>query len=310
MTRRILGSLVVAALAVGGCSLPGNVTGSREVSAVFDDVGDLVSGHSVQVADVRVGSISSIELTEDFRARVTMSLKDGVFIPRQSRAILRTTSLLGEKFIEIRPVDDDPMAGDDLVDGDVLSEVGQAPELEFVAEQAVEILGSVVAADVQTLVETGATGFGGRAPELRTIVDNLAVISGTLADQSDNLVRIVTALDGATTALAGSATDIGQLLEDLAQTTTILADNREVALEAVRQLTRLARIQNETVFGPYLAEVNQQVRHLDAILAAVASNQTQVADLLYWLSQFADLVPRGAPNGFAQVYGLLAPVES
>ena len=211
VTRAAL--LVAFSVVAASCALPGNVTGSREISAMFDDVGDLVTGHSVQVADVRIGSVTDIELTDDYRARVTMSIKDDVFVPRESRALLRTTSLLGEKFIELRPIDeDDPLAGTDLVDGDTIDESTEAPELEFVTERAVEILGSVVASDVATLVETGSIGFAERGPELRSLVEDLSTISGTLADQTDELVRIIDALDGATATLAEGATDIDSLL--------------------------------------------------------------------------------------------------
>ena len=64
-------------------------------------------------------------------------------------------------------------------------------------EQAVQILGAVVSTDVATLVETGAVGFGGRAAELTSLVEDLSTVSGTLADQTDELVRIIDALDGA-----------------------------------------------------------------------------------------------------------------
>lgn len=306
--RRVahLAGLVAAALVVASCSLPGTVEGSREVTATFDDVGDLVTGHSVQVADVRIGSVVGIGLTDDYRARVTMSLKDGAFIPAESQALLRTTSLLGEKFIELRPLDpENPMAGTDLVDGDVIEDTAQAPELEFVTEQAVEILGAVVTNDVATLIETGAEGFGGRGPELRALVGDLSTVSATLADQTDEIVRIIDALDGATATLSEGSSDIDALLVNLAETTQVLADNRDEAIDAIRGLTRLARVQNENVFEPYLAEVNTQIRQLDAVLAVVDQDQQQVADLLIWVSRFADKVPRGIPNDFAQVYALL-----
>ncbi len=300
--------LLLAAFAVlaASCALPGNVTGSREITAMFDDVGDLVTGHSVQVADVRIGSVTDIELTDDYRARVTMSIKDDIFVPRESRALLRTTSLLGEKFIELRPLnEDDPLAGTDLVDGDAIEESTEAPELEFVTERAVEILGSVVASDVATLVETGSIGFAERGPELRSLIEDLSTISGTLADQTDELVRIIDALDGATATLAQGAPDIDALLVNLAETTGVLADSRDEAIDAVRELTRLAQVQNDTVFEPYLDVVDTQIKQLDAILAEVDRDQQQVADVLFWLARFADTLPKAVPGDFAQVYGLL-----
>lgn len=298
--------VIASTLVVASCALPGNVTGSREVTAMFDDVGDLVNGHSVQVADVRIGSVTDIELTDDYRAKVTMSIKDDVFVPLESRALLRTTSLLGEKFIEIRPLDeDDPLAGTDLVDGDELTESTEAPELEFVTERAVAILGSVVSNDIATLVETGSISFADRGPELRSLIEDLSTISGTLADQTDELIRIIDALDGATATLAGGASDIDSLLVNLAETTGVLADNRDEAIDAIRELTRLAQIQNDTVFEPYLDVVDTQIKQLDAILAEVDRDQQQVADTLFWIAQFADKLPQAAPGDFAQVYGLI-----
>ena len=306
--RQLRIALVGLALSVllGACALPGNVGGSREITATFDDVGDLVSGHSVQVADVRIGSVVGVELTEDFQARVTMSIKDDVFIPVESRALLRTTSLLGEKFIELRPLDEEnPTAGTDLRDGDVIEDATAAPELEFVTEQAVQLLGSVVASDIGTIIETGAVGFGGRGVELRSIVEDLSVVFGTLADQTDELVRIIDALDGATATLADGSGEVSELLTNLAATTEVLAENRDEAIEAIRQLTRLATVQNDTVFEPHLAAVDTQIKQLDAILAEVSRNQQQVTDLLFWVSRFAVNVPKAIPEDFAQVYGLV-----
>lgn len=310
MTRRPLlrtgALLVLAALLAGSCSLPGNVTGSREITATFDDVGNLVEGHSVQIADVRIGSVADIELTEDYEARVTMSIKDDIFVPVESRALLRTTSLLGEKFIELRPLDEEnPTAGTNISDGATLENTSAAPELEFVAERAVTILGSVMASDVATLIQTGSAGFADRGPELRSLVEDLSTISGTLADQSDELVRIIDSLGRASETLADGADDLDQLLVNLAETTQVLADNRDEAIDAVRELTRLAQIQNDTVFEPHLETVNTQIRQLDAILAEVDRDQQQVADVLFWLAEFAEKLPQAVPGDFAQVYGLV-----
>lgn len=295
--------LLVGSLVAGACTLPGTIRGSRELTAVFEDVGDLVVGHSVQVADVRIGSVVGIELTDDHQAEITMSIKDDVFVPLESRALLRTTSLLGEKFIELRPLDeDDPMAGTDVTDGDVITETATAPELEFVTEQAVQILGAVVSSDVATLVETGAVGFGGRAAELTSLVEDLSVVSGTLADQTDELVRIIDALDRSSGTLAGASGDIDALLVNLSETATVLADNRDGAIEAIRQLTRLAAVQNDTVFEPYLAQVDTQIKQVDAILGEVDRNQAQVAELLRWVAGFADKIPQAIPEDFAQVF--------
>ena len=309
--RAGLAALVLAAMTAGSCTLPGRVVGPVEVTAIFDDVGDLVAGHSVQVADVRVGSITGIELTEDYQAKVTMQIKDGLELPDNAEALLRTTSLLGEKFVELRPLRDvdgdvEPATGV-LSDGDVIARASEAPELEFVAEEAVNLLAGVASNDLAALIETGAVGFGGRAVELGTLIDSLSVVSGTLAQQTDNIVSIIDGLDRATATLAGGADRVDGLLRNLADTTRVLADNRELTLQTLRDLTRLARDQNEIVFQPFRDDLDRQIRQLDAILQIVAGQRHEVGVLVDWIATFTVKAPLGVPGDFAQVYGWFQP---
>jgi phospholipid/cholesterol/gamma-HCH transport system substrate-binding protein len=334
VSRRTLAvtGLVAGALFSGGCSLPGRVGGPVALTAVFEDTSDLVAHHAVQVADVRVGSISTIELTDDYRARVTLEIKDDLELPADSVAVLRQTSLLGEKFVELRPRTDDDDCGDAprpegvLTDGATITCTIQAPELESVTEQAVEIL-SVVAAnrveDLQTLIETGAVGFGGRAEELRALIDDLITISGTLADQTANIVAIIDGLDSAAGTLADGAPELDGLLTSLADATTVLADNREEAIATLQQLTRLARVQNDLVFEPYLDATMRQLEQVDAIVARVVDGRGEVGLLLDWLARFVEQVPLAIPcrppvdatqpcsgGDFAQVYGWFVPAPA
>jgi phospholipid/cholesterol/gamma-HCH transport system substrate-binding protein len=303
--------IVLCGALAGSCTLPGRVEGPVELTATFEDVGDLVSGPSVQVADVRVGSITGIELTDDYQALVTMRIKDDLDLPANSEAVLRTTSLLGEKFIELRPARDEEgneVAADDvLTDGDAIERTSQAPELEFVAEEAVNVLAGVASNDLATLIETGSVGFGGRAAELGTLIDSLSVVSGTLADQTANIVSIIDSLDQATATLSGGADRLDELLLNLADTTTLLADNRDLTLQTLRDLTRLATDQNEIVFQPFREDIDRQIGELDAILQLVAAQREEVGVLVDWLAQFAAKVPLGVPEDFALVYAWFQP---
>lgn len=306
--RRLVALLCALVPLAAACTLPGQVGGPVELTATFDDVGDLVSGHSVQIADVRVGSVTGIDLTDDHRARVTMSVKDGLGLPAGTEAVLRTTSLLGEKFIELRAPEGDREAGEAiLVDGSEITRTSEAPELEFVAEEAAGLLAGVASNDLATMIETGAVGFGGRAVELASVIENLATVSGVLADQTGDIVAIIDGLDQATGTLAGGADRVDQLLVNLARTTDVLADNRELTLQTLRDLTRLARAQNEIVFQPYRSQIDQQIRQLDAILAIVAEQREEVGVLVDWLAEFSRKAPVGIPEDFAQVYAWTQP---
>lgn len=308
---------VVGMLLAAGCSLPGRTTGPLTVTATFDDVGDLVENHAVQVADVRVGSVTKIELTPDFKAKITMSIKD-LDLPGDAVAELRQTSLLGEKFIELRPCDASPAHVDTGCEPTTaklgekdhtdipLTRTSEAPELEFVADQAIRLLGGVAANDIAAMVETGSVGFAGRAPELRGLIDDLAIVSAGLADQTANIQTIIDGLDQATSALAADSTGLDQLLVNLSATTTVLANNRQQLVDTLTALTRLVQAQNDLVFDPYVEQVDLQIKQVDAILGKVAEGRSEVALLIDWINNFVYRVPQGIPHQFAQVYAWFA----
>lgn len=320
--RRALLAFVACGLVAVGCSFPGQQTGPVTLRATFADVGDLVVAHSVQVADVRVGSVTGIDLNDDFTATVTMQVQDDLGLGGDTVAVLRQTSLLGEKFVELRPRSDDDACteppGDEaeLADESVITCALEAAELEFVAEEAVQVLGGVLTEDLTTLIQTGAVGFGGRGDQLGSLVEDLSSISATLAEQTGTIVSLIDGLDAATQTLAGAPGDLDQLLLNLAEATTVLADNRDQTIATIRELTEFARNQSEIVFDPFLDQTTRQIEQLDRILAVVNGGRQEVGALLDWLHTFltgiqlvvpCEPVPTEAPQpcsgDFAQIVG-------
>jgi phospholipid/cholesterol/gamma-HCH transport system substrate-binding protein len=303
----MVGALVIAAMVA--TLLAGCARGGTTISVTFDDVGDLQSRGSVQVADVRVGEIGKITLTKDFHAKVRLHLNPGVRVPRDSDALLRTTSLLGEKFVELRP-NGSPTATPSFRNGDVIprGHAEQAPELEFVADQAVSAVGSIVASDVATLVQTGAEAFGDRGPVLRSLIGELSTISATLASRTNEIGRIIDGFDKNASAVAAGAGDLDQLLGNLAVTTTVLADNRDRAIKALTQLSRLAAVQNE-VLAKYRSDLDRQIKQVDAIVGVAAGQTNELALLVDWLDRFTVAVPKVIPGDFTQVYMWAVPSQ-
>ena len=278
---------------------------STVVSVLFEDSGDLQPRGSVQVADVRIGRIGSIHLTKDFKARVTLHINGGRRVPRNSVAILRTTSLLGEKFVELRP-QGDPTRGPFLRDGDVISKVEEAPELEFVAEQAVGVLGAVTAGDVATLIDTSVTSFSGRGNDIRTLIDSLDTYSKALASRTANIGRIIDGLDQAMAPLAANADSLRGLVGDLATTTRVLAENRDQAVTTLRNLTRIAST-NNPILDKYQADIEKQIHQVEGIVKVVAGQTSEITSLLDWLQRFVTALPRIIPNDFTNVFLWVVP---
>src|SRR5439155_23219011 len=102
--RRVI--VLVAVTTVIGLSSSCSSGSGRTLVAEFTNVGDLVGRANVQQSDAVVGSIQKIELVQhqdDWLAKVTMSLRPEARVTQGTRAIVRSTSLLGEKYVDLVP---------------------------------------------------------------------------------------------------------------------------------------------------------------------------------------------------------------
>lgn len=72
-----------------------------QLTAIFDNVGQLAPGDQVRRNSHRIGQVSTIELQPDRRVRVTMTLDGDPKVYRDATASLWDESVLGKKFIEV-----------------------------------------------------------------------------------------------------------------------------------------------------------------------------------------------------------------
>lgn len=100
----ILGLVAVAYLTVklGGGSMLGGDTYVLE--ARFTSVSGLNTGSSVVVAGVPVGKVESIRMEpEEYTAIVSFRVMSGLRLPTDSMASIKTTGLIGDKFLSLSP---------------------------------------------------------------------------------------------------------------------------------------------------------------------------------------------------------------
>jgi phospholipid/cholesterol/gamma-HCH transport system substrate-binding protein len=88
-------------LQVGGLSL--GREGGLVLFATFDDIGGLSPRAPVRISGVKVGSVDSIALDDDLRARVVLDLDHRLELSVDTAAAIRTSGLLGDQFIALEP---------------------------------------------------------------------------------------------------------------------------------------------------------------------------------------------------------------
>lgn len=100
----LLGIAALAYLSVklGAGTMMGGETYVLE--ARFANAGGLNSGCSVMVAGVPVGQVEGIRVdSEDYSAIVALRVMKSVKLPTDSMASIRTTGLIGDKFVSLSP---------------------------------------------------------------------------------------------------------------------------------------------------------------------------------------------------------------
>jgi phospholipid/cholesterol/gamma-HCH transport system substrate-binding protein len=97
-----LAAIAYLTLKLGSGSLVGG--DNYRLEARFDNASGLHVGGSVHVAGVPVGRVESIRVEPtDYSAIVTLSVLSGLHLPTDSMASIKTTGLIGDKYISLSP---------------------------------------------------------------------------------------------------------------------------------------------------------------------------------------------------------------
>ena len=250
--RRWLMVAVVAALTTSGCSrapqlqdvgLPGSrVQDGYEISAVFDDVLDLVPLATVKLDGVKVGVVSSVELADDYAARAVLTIEPDAEIPRQATASIEQTSLLGEKYIELESPGDGPP--DAMREGEVipLSRTGAGVEVETLLSGASALLNGGGIGQLEVVTRELNLALQGREKTVRTGLRDLDAVVATLNRRRGDIVRAIDGLDQISRTVAADRVVVESALDELPSGIEALAGQRRALTQALAELDGLGQV--------------------------------------------------------------------
>ena len=264
-----------------GLFMFGPFGGEYTVSLKLDNASQLVKGNRVKVGGVPVGSVKSIELDTDRRAKVEISVTDRDLTPlhRGTSATVRTPALVGiaNRYIALSP---GPNSASEISDGGEISADRAKPSIDL--DQIVNAFDAKAQRDLRTLVRSGGDIFGkGSAKALnagllalnpalsqtdatlrqvireerafeRLIVEG-AGISSAVASRPDDLEQLTSNTVGALGAIANRTDALDSSLAQLPPTLR----RANTSLVEVRALLRDARptVRDARPVAPLLATV-------------------------------------------------------
>ena len=259
-TRRTRRARVVALLAVlaslvtTGCDgiygfLPGGARIDGEaitVQAEFADVLDLVPRSSVKIDEVTVGEVTDIEL-DGWTARVTMRVPAGAKLPDDTRAELKQTSLLGEKYIALER----PEGGGTgtLSDGDLipLARTSRNPEVEEVLAALSLLLNGGGVGQLKVIETELNNALRGNDDDIKSLITQLDTFVGGLDEQKAEIIRAIEGIDRLSARLAERKDVLAAVLQETPKGLAVLADQREQLTAMLTALSRLGAVGTKVI---------------------------------------------------------------
>lgn len=84
--------------------------------ATFLKTGGLESGSDIRINGIKVGTVTKLELTPSYTARLELSVHEGIVLPDDTVASITSDGLMGGKFLQLEPGKSDKhlSAGDSI----------------------------------------------------------------------------------------------------------------------------------------------------------------------------------------------------
>jgi phospholipid/cholesterol/gamma-HCH transport system substrate-binding protein len=96
-----IGALIYFSLHRGQISFGGPK--GYTIQAEFSTAGGLQKGAVVELAGVDIGRVTAVNLTNNYRANVTMKILPTVALQEDTRAAIKSKGLIGERYVDISP---------------------------------------------------------------------------------------------------------------------------------------------------------------------------------------------------------------
>ena len=109
-----------AGVAIGGSAY--------ELNARFANIGGLKAGSQVFIAGVPVGRVERIDLSSQYAAIVRLSVNQEVHLPSDTIASIKTSGLIGDKYVALAPGAD----SNNLSPGGMITDTESAMDLESI----------------------------------------------------------------------------------------------------------------------------------------------------------------------------------
>ena len=314
---RRLAAVLAAVLALSGCSeftgiydipMPGGADlGDHPytVKARFADVLDLVPQSGVKVNEVAVGRVEDIQLAPDgWTAEVTMRVNGDVELPANALAMLRQSSLLGEKYVELSPPPPGQADGR-LADGALipLERTNRNTDIEEVLGALSMLLNGGGIEQLQNIAQELNAALSGNEADIRRTLDSVDVLVSTLDESKSDITRAIDGVNRLAGTLNAEKDRLAGVIDSLGPGLRVLTEQRTQLVTMLQSLQSLSDVAVQTVN----ASQEDLVADLKALTPALRKLGEAGADLpkaleLLFTIPFSDEAVNGVHGDYFNLY--------
>lgn len=276
-------AVVVAGLITGGVLLYQATHQGKQITAYFTESIGIYPGSTVRILDIPVGRVDSVH-PQGGLVKVTMTVGHGIAVPAGAQAVVVTSSVVSDRFIELTPA---YTRGPQMASGAVIPAARTAVPVEIdqiyaSLNQLTKELGPAGAnknGALSNLIKTGASNLGTNGQNLNNAITQFSGLSKTLGGSAGNLFTTVKNLQQFTTMLKNNNSQVILAEQQLADVSTFLAADRQDLAGAVTQLgTALGQV--STFIGSNRALIKDNVSKLATITAILVRERASLAEAL------------------------------
>jgi phospholipid/cholesterol/gamma-HCH transport system substrate-binding protein len=177
-------------------------------SAYFEEAGALETGAAVQVSGLRSGRVKDIALTPQ-GVLVTFTVADDIRLGERTEAAIKSTTLLGNKVLEVSP------RGPNRLSGPIPLDRTTSPyQLPDAIGDLTATISGLDTDQLSTALQTLSTTLQDTPPQLKLAVDGVARFSETIDKRDAELRNLLANANKATTVLAQRSDEIANLVRE------------------------------------------------------------------------------------------------
>ncbi len=262
--------LVVMSMWLGGLRFGAGK--GTEIFVSFPSAAGIDENAMVAIAGVEVGRVKKITLFEN-KARLTLEIRRNVKIGEDFSAVMKTSGLLGEKYVELIPGSPDAPI---LADGGELTRVGVYTDIDrliTVLEDVASDIKGVTGAINDVLSEGG----GDRLKNILANIEELtAGMNEIIKNNDEKLSSVMTSMDVFFTGLTKESPGILKGLSEASDNLNeIISENRGNLKEGVDNLKEASRRLEEA-----MSKISETVESIQSIATKIDKGEGTIGKLV------------------------------